>query len=102
MLGMLCPSVRNATTKDRRRYPLASDCRRRIVLTSWTVPGSSSSPRIAFHSPPVLTGEADFGDALREEPLAFRVLPQHGLQLVERLQHVVGPGPAPVVSLVRH
>ncbi len=39
--------------------------------------------------PTVLTCQADLGDALREEPLAFGVLPQHGFQLVEGVQHLV-------------
>ena len=51
---------------------------------------------------PVLPGEADLGDALREEPLTLGVFSQHGFQLVECVEHVVRPGPAPVVTLVRH
>ena len=49
-----------------------------------------------------LAGQSDFGDALGKEPLTLGVLPQHGLQLVECVEHVVRPGPAPVVNLVRH
>ena len=50
----------------------------------------------------VLPGQADIGDPLGEQPLTLGVLPQHGFQLVERVQHVVGTGPAPVVLVVRH
>ena len=37
-----------------------------------------------------------------QEPLTLGVLSQHGFQLVECVEHVVRPGPAPVVTLVRH
>ena len=89
MLGMLWPSARNATTSDRRRYPLASDWRRKIVLTSCTVPGLVLVAEDRLPLPAVLTCQADLGDALREEPLALGVLPQHGFQLVEGVQHLV-------------
>ena len=39
---------------------------------------------------------------LAQQALALGVLPQHGFQLLECLEHLVGPGPAPVVVLVRH
>ena len=44
--------------------------------------------------PPVLPGQADLGDALGQQALALGVLPQDRLQLVEGVQHLVGPGPA--------
>ena len=39
---------------------------------------------------------------LAQQAFALGVLPQHGFQLLECVEHVVGPGPAPVVVLVRH
>ena len=50
----------------------------------------------------VLPGQTHLGDALGQQALALGVLPQHGFQLVECVEHLVRPGPAPVVFLVRH
>ena len=59
-------------------------------------------PEDALPFTAVLSGQTHLGDALRQQALALGVLPQHGLQLVEGLEHLVRPGPAPVVVLVRH
>ena len=65
-------------------------------------PGLVLVPEDRLPLPPVLPGQTDLGDALGEQPLALGVLPQHGFQLVECVEHLVRPGPAPVVVLVRH
>ncbi len=50
----------------------------------------------------VLPGQTHLGDALGQQALALGVLPQHGFELLECIEHFVRPGPAPVVVLVRH
>ena len=73
-----------------------------MVLTSCTVPGIVLVPEDRLPFAAVLPGQTDLGDALGQQAFALGVLAQHGFELLECVEHFVGPGPAPVVVLVQH
>ena len=61
-----------------------------MVLTSWMVPGSSSSARMAFHSWPFCRARRTL--VIRSNSRSLLRSPQNGVQLVQRLEDLVRGG----------